>query len=221
MRVTVLELPAVWERPTLDRVERLLDAGSATDLVVLPEMSLSGYVSPARDFDATPFAEAIDGPTARLCEALAKNRGIHLCAPLALREGNKVYNAMILYGAEARFVYRKRHPWFPEEWAMPGPYEAPIVELNGLRITIAVCFDLWFLSHLEADLLLFPSAWVEQPDGRRARLQSLAKVANAWIANPNWGPGVVRVPGQGGSCIVSPDGSYVLAKSGRADLSIE
>lgn len=204
----------------MDRVSRLLDRGPDTDLVVLPEMSLSGYVSPQRSFDATPFAEAIDGPTARMCEAFARARGIHLCAPLVLREGKKVYNAMVLYGNQAQFVYRKRHPWYPEEWAMPGPYDAPIVELHGLRITIAVCFDLWFLSELEADLLLFPSAWVEQKDLRRERLQRLAKVTNAFVANANWGPGIVRVAGQGGSCIVGPNGDYVLARDGRADLPI-
>jgi predicted amidohydrolase len=232
MRVTVLELPATWAESmqVLDDVEARLAAGPATDLAVLPEASIHGYVSPERDFDLARFAEPIDGPTARRCATIAALQRVHLVAPLVLREGGATYNAMACFDprGELVFVYRKRHPWMPETWATPGPLPPPLVELHGRRITIAICYDLHFIAddaahELEAaDLLLFPSAWVEHPDVRPARLANLARRFALHIVNANWAPGVVRVSGQGGSCIIGPDGTLLAraAPAGRIDLEL-
>jgi len=232
MRVTVLELAASWGAPAavLAEVDARLAAGPATDLVVLPEAALHGYVSPAGDFDLARFGEAIDGPTARRCAELAAAHGVHLVASLVLREADALYNAMTCFDprGELAFVYRKRHPWFPEVWATPGPWRPPVVELCGERVTIAVCYDVHFLTldavpELEAaSVLLFPSAWVEQPDTRAAHLAQIARRFGVAIVNANWGEGVVRVPGQGGSCVLGPDGA-VLARAtpgGRIDVWI-
>ena len=231
MRLTVLELPATWGEPMhmLDDVAARLAAGPATDLVVLPEASLCGYVSRAGSFDLAPFAEPIDGPIARRCAALAADRELHLVAPLVLREGAAIYNAMACFDprGEVAFVYRKRHPWFPEAWATPGPTAPPLVELGGRTITIAICYDVHFLGsdavrELDAaDLLLFPSAWVEEPDNRVSHLAGLARRFDLHVANANWAPGVVRVPGQGGSCVVGPDGAVIArATAGRLDFAL-
>jgi predicted amidohydrolase len=228
MRVTVLELPASWAAPAavLAGVDARLAHGPPTDLVLLPEAALHGYVSPAGDFDLSRFGEPLDGPTATACAALAAARGVHLVASLVLREGGAYYNAMTCFDprGELAFVYRKRHPWFPETWATPGPHAPPLLELGGHVVTIAICYDLHFAAQdatreLEAaDVLLFPSAWVERPDRRADRLAQLARRFGVHVANANWGPGVVRVPGQGGSCIVAPDGAVTLATAGRIDL---
>ncbi|HEX4452310.1 MAG TPA: carbon-nitrogen hydrolase family protein [Kofleriaceae bacterium] len=227
MRVTVLELAAVWDSrdAVLAEVANRLAAGPPTDLVLLPEQALTGYVSPARDFDLTRFAEPIDGPTARAIADLAVAAHTHLVAPLVLREGSAIYNAMVCFDARGAlvFAYRKRHPWLPETWATPGPSPAPVVTIAGKRVTIAICYDLHFLADdlaPDVDVLLFASAWVERPDSRPQRLASLARAAGITIANANWAPGVVRVPGQGGSCIVAPDGSVTAIRGDRLDAEL-
>lgn len=231
MRVTVLELPASYGAPrrVLDEVDARLAAGPPTDLVLLPEAALHGYVSPRGDFDLARFAEPLDGPTARACAALARRRGVHLVSPLVLREGDHRYNAMIGLSpaGEVELVYRKRHPWFPETWATPGPSAPPVLAVDGVAVTIAICFDLHFLPEdaaaqlAAADLLLFPSAWVEEPDTRAAHLSALAREFGLHIANANWSPGVVRVPGQGRSCVVAPDGAVTTAApAGRLDVEL-
>jgi predicted amidohydrolase len=229
MRVTVLELAASWAEPArrLDEVETRLAAGPATSLVLLPEASLAGYVSADGDTDLAPFAESIDGATARRCAAISAARSIHLVAPLVLREGGSFYNAMACFDprGDLAFVYRKRHPWLPETWATPGGERPPVVEIDGHAITIAICYDVHFLhadaaSELaRADVLLFPSAWVEEPDLRAPRLAALARRFELSVVNANWGPGVVRVPGQGGSCVIGPDGRIVARapSCGRID----
>ncbi|MDB5213662.1 MAG: 5-aminopentanamidase [Myxococcaceae bacterium] len=221
MRVTVLELPATWGDPqaALAAVASELERGPATDLVLLPEASLSGYVSATGDFDLAAFAEPIDGPTARAVAALARRHRVHLVAPLVLAEEGRHYNAMVAFDRDGEpvFTYRKRHPWFPETWASAGPLPAPTVAIEGVRVTIAVCFDVHFLREDAADaldaadLLLFPSAWVEEEDSRASMLAALARRHRIAVANANWGPGVVRIAGQGGSSVLDAGGS-VLAR---------
>ena len=232
MRVTVLELAASWGEPqrVLTEIDARLAHGQPTDLVVVPEAALHGYVSAAGDFDLTRFAEPIDGPTARGCADLAMARGVHLIASLVLREDDALYNAMTCFApsGELVFVYRKRHPWMPETWATAGPLPPPVVEINGHTVTIAVCYDVHFLRRdavreLEAaDVLVFPSAWVERPDTRAQRLQRLAQQFGVHVINANWAAGVVRVPGQHGSCVIAPDGSLVACAqpAGRLDTTV-
>jgi predicted amidohydrolase len=231
VRVTVLELAASYGDPArvLAEIDARLTAGPPTDLVVIPEAALHGYVSRARDFDLSRFAEPLDGPTARATAALAARHGVHLLGSLVLREGDALYNAMICFDprGELAFTYRKRHPWLPETWATAGSEPPPVVTIAGVQVTIAICFDIHFVAGdaagelAAADLLVFPSAWVERPDTRAELLAALARQFDLYVANANWAPGVVRVPGQGGSCIVAPDGSVEVAPLlGRLDREL-
>lgn len=234
MRVTVIELPATYGDPAraLELVAGSLAAGPPTDLVLLPETSLTGYVSPALDFDLTRFAEPIDGPTASALSALARRHRTHLFGPLILAEDGAYYNATIGFDPDGRRVmtYRKRHPWIPEEWATAGREPYPLVDVGGKKLTIACCYDVHFLAdeaaHTldRADLLLFPSAWVEEVTTRPRRLRALAKTHRVAIAAANWGRGAeLAVLGQGGSAILDSSGAElarVAAGTLRADATI-
>lgn len=219
LRVTVLELSATWadSRAALATVDAELGRGPETDLVLLPEASLTGYVSPDGSFDLTPHAEPIDGPTARAVAELAQRHRTSIVAPLVLSEGGAFFNAMVAFDrrGEPLFSYKKRHPWFPETWATAGTEPAPVVEIEGVVVTIAICFDVHFLAAeataaLEAaDLLLFPSAWVEDEDSRPTMLGELARRHRIAIANANWGAGVVRIAGQGSSSIRDASGTVL------------
>ena len=229
VRLTVLELPARFGAASavLDDVDRALATGGATDLVLLPEAALHGYVSPRGDFDLTRFAEPLAGQTATRAAAIARAHRTHLVTPLVLREPAGVFNAIACFDPSGApcFVYRKRHPWFPETWASPGPEPHPIVELAGVTITAAICFDVHFLADeaaselAAADLLLFPSAWVEEVDSRPQLLGELARRFEVHVANANWAAGDVVVPGQGGSSIVGPRGE-VIARGSRIDVEL-
>lgn len=233
MRVSVIELPATWgeAQPALELVDRVLTEGPATDLALLPEMSLRGYVSTAIEFDLTSFAEPIDGPTALALAALARKHSTHVVGPLVLAEGGALFNATIGFAPDgSRFLlYKKRNPWIPEEWATAGADPYPLFTLGGVKITVACCYDLHFLAREAketldaADLLLFPSAWVEERDSRPRRLAALARTYRIAVAAANWGPGILHVKGQGGSMILDARGE-VLARvepgAVRADARI-
>jgi predicted amidohydrolase len=221
VRVSVLELPARWGEPhvALAEVDRLLASGP-TDLVIVPEMAFSGYVSPQGDFDLSRFGEPLDGPTIHSARDLAHRHGITLVTPLVLEERGHLYNAAVVVSPEGVLAtYRKRHPWFPEAWATPGQAVPPLFHVGDVVVTIAICFDGHFLPDdgaavlAEADLLVFTSAWVDEEESRMPMLRSLARGFEIAVANANWGPGVVEVPGQGGSCVLDRRGEVVARVS--------
>ena len=230
LRVSVLELPARWGEPeeALDEVDRLLEAGP-TDLAILPEMALCGYVSPDADFDLTCFAEPIDGPTMRAVAEVSRRHQAHLVVPLVLAEDGALFNAAIVVDPDGRVVttYRKRHPWIPERWATAGALAPPLFDIDGITATIAICYDGHFLPDdaadvlQKADLLVFTSAWVDEEDSRVPLLRGIARHFGVTVANANWAEGIVSVSGQGGSCIIDPRGDVVAAVAGpgggRAD----
>jgi predicted amidohydrolase len=227
LRVTVVEMPASWGEPehALRLADAALAAGPPSDLVLLPEACLTGYVSPELDFDLSRFAESVDGPTARALAELARRRRTHVVGPLVLEEDGARFNATVAFDPDGRrtFLYKKRHPWIPERWATPGPDPHPLVRIGGVAVTVACCFDVHFVAHEAgatldaADLLLFPSAWVEEgEDTRLARLAAIARAHDVAVAAANWGPGVVHVPGQGGSAILDARGEVLARVRGGA-----
>ena len=220
MRITLLQLPARWNEvaASLALVDQLLSAAPAGELVLLPEASLTGYVSPRGDFDLARFAEPPDGPTAQALAALARKHRCALVGPLIERNGDQLFNTLIGFDRSGNQIlsYRKRHPWYPEQWATAGEDEYPTISLADRTVTCAICFDLHFLADEvpRAELLLFASAWVDdEGDARTPALQALARQAGMAIANANWGEGEPRLPGQGASMAIDKQGN-ILVRAG-------
>lgn len=226
IRLAAFELPHAYGEPAaaLARVEALLQAHPGLDLVLLPELALTGYLSPEFSCDLQPFAEPLDGPTAGRLSNLARAHQTALAGPLVEREGDRLFNTTLVFDREGRRLahYRKRHPWYPETWATPGEAEPALFEIAGIPATIATCFDAQFLADerppaLEAaKLLLFPSAWVDTGNTRGPLLARLARLFKVAILNANWGEGVPRIHGQGGSMALDATGRR-LARTRTTD----
>jgi 5-aminopentanamidase len=232
VRVCALELPARWNEraKVLADVDRVLSESPPASLVLLPEACLDGYISPRAECDLSPFAEGQDGPACRALSGLARKHACHLAGSFVERDGARCYNALAVFGPDGAVVarYRKRHPWFIEEWATPGDAPPPVFDVGGLRVTVAMCFDVHFLEEdaasqlREADVLLFPSAWVEEAaDTRDTLLPELARAFDVAIVNANWGPGSPRIIGQGASRIVGRDGAVLARAKGPGRLEAD
>lgn len=235
MDLTALQLPARFgaAREQLAFTEALLESGPRTDLVLLPEASLTGYVSGEGNFDLTAFAEPIEGPTRAALAHLAKRFDCLVLGPVIERATSGLFNTLlgITPAGTTLIHYRKHHPWMPEKWATPGPGPAQIVTWRGKKLLAAICFDAHFLSSdaggalEEADLLLFPSAWVDDEDGdsRPGLLKGLAQAHRVAVLNANWGKGRPLVRGQGGSLFIDAEGELrarLETKTGRLDVTL-
>jgi 5-aminopentanamidase len=216
MRLSLLELPHRFgdAQGQLQLVDDLLSRRE-TDLALLPEAGLTGYVSPDFNFDLSAFAEVTSGPTTQALSQLAKKHACYLVGPLIERAGADFFNSCVGFTPDGALWlhYQKRHPWFVETWARPGSNLLPLVKALGFTFAVAICFDVHFLAAesaeqlKQADVLLFPSAWTEEgADSRPQLFQRLSEEFGLSIANANWGVGIPGVAGQGDSMLWTPSG---------------
>ncbi|MCO6058476.1 nitrilase family protein [Pseudomonas sp. MOB-449] len=189
-------------------------------VVVLPELAQSGYVF--QDLaEAQASAEALDGPTLQLWQALARELEIVIVGGFCERlDEQRVANSAALVDATGlRALYRKAHLWDAESTIFTAGNEPPpVVETAFGRIGVMICYDLEFPEWVRlpalagADLLCAPVNW---PDGPRppmerpaevVRVQANAAVNRLFIAACDR-HGIERgVNWVQGSVIVDPDG---------------
>jgi len=146
----------------LARASELLAASAESDLVVLPELFLSGY----QLHDVEPLAIELDGAEVGALREAARRAGTALIVGAAERIADGVANSAICIDAagELAGVYRKTHLFGAERDAyVPGDSLAPIA-LDGRALGVMICFDMEFpevartLAAQEAELLVTISA---------------------------------------------------------------
>jgi hypothetical protein len=194
VRVAGIQLDVSWEDPAanLARVEpRIADAAAAgARLIVLPEMFATGFSMASVEMAA--HAEAIRSALA----ALARRHRVWLLAGYAEPGAERPHNACSLVdpdGGEA-LHYRKLHPF-----SLAGEHEhydagttLPTAEVEGVRVTPTICYDLRFPEIYRAaadrtDLFVVIASW---PDRRSFAWRTLRAGPRH---RPPGGAGVNRV----------------------------
>jgi predicted amidohydrolase len=128
----------------LAKMKEILTSSSENDVdvLVLPELANSGYVFNSRE-EAYSLSETIpDGDFSRHLMEWSKGGGL-VVAGLCERDNGDLYNSAAIFGnGEHLTTYRKIQLFNKEkEWFLPGNKEPPVVEHNGHRYGIMVCFD--------------------------------------------------------------------------------
>jgi predicted amidohydrolase len=142
-------------------------AAQGVELLVFPEMFLSGYNIGAAA--VTRLAEAADGPSARQVAQIAKAHGLAIIYGYPERgEDGRIYNAAQLIDTQGQRLgnYRKTHLFGELDRSMfsQGCETCPVIELNGWRLGLLICYDLEFpenarrLALAGADLIVVPTA---------------------------------------------------------------
>ena len=142
------------------------------DLVVLPEMAVSGYTFADRAAVARA-AEAPDGETYRALARVARTNRCWLVCGFPERDADRLFNsAMVLDPSGARvFVYRKTLLYDADlPWATPGDSGYRAFDTEAGRFGVGICMDLnddrfvaWTGS-ADLDAIAFPTNWVEDPN---------------------------------------------------------
>ncbi len=142
-------------------------------LLVLPEGSLVEFI---QDPSApTRTAEPLDGPFTTGILAASRRYGLAIAAGTFTPHEGRVRNTLIVAEhGELLATYHKVHLYdafsFLESDTIAAGSEAPpVVEIDGLSIGFATCYDLRFpelfrgLLSRGAELLAVPAAWVSGP----------------------------------------------------------
>jgi len=188
--------PEINRRLCENALVRAFDEGA--DLVVLPELIVSGYGTDASRLSA--IAEPVPGPTTEAWARIAQSVGGYIVGGLCERDGDRLFNTAVAVGPEGVIGhYRKAHLFAEEKHTFaPGDLGFPLVQSRFGTIGICVCYDLRFVEVVRlmalqgAELICVPTAWLagfdEQhwdsegmsPQGRGAEVQ--ANLNQAFIA---------------------------------------
>ena len=148
----------------LDSVLSQLDSVQC-DLLVLPELAMTGYQFISQEEVATLSEPVPGGPTTQRLLDFARSREIFLVAGLPERSENRFYNSAVLVGPTGFIgVYRKAHLFYEETlFFSPGDTGFHVWDIGQAKIGILICFDWYYpeaartLALMGADILCHPS----------------------------------------------------------------
>lgn len=203
----------------LDRLTRCLEQNPC-DLLLLPELSLCGYLFEDRRQLAACAQEVPAGPAVRAVAQLSGRYGRTVVFGLAEKEGDRIYNTAVIV-SKGRYIgkYRKIHlSDFEKKYFDPGQENA-VFTVDGVRIGVQICFDLWFpeVSRRQirqgADLLLALANFGGETTCHIARVRAIENLTPLVLCNR---VGRETIPGMdaeflGKSAIINAAGQYLVA----------
>ncbi|MBK6345843.1 MAG: amidohydrolase [Bacteroidales bacterium] len=229
LNLTIIQAPLVWadKKANLAYFSRTLAPLSGkTDLIVLPEMFATGFVTEPHE-----VAEPINGPVMQWMASTASDLGCVVTGSVTIAEKGRYYNRLIWMQPDGNYsAADKRHLFTMgnEHLRFTAGSEPVITELKGWKFKPLVCYDLRFPvwsknrftnGNYEYDVLLYVANW---PASRSFVWKSLL-TARA-IENMAYCAGVNRIgddghglPHTGDSCVLDFKGrELVKAPVGEA-----
>ena len=168
MRVALAQFTATTEPSqnlgvVLEQLALAADGGA--HLVVFPEAMICSFARPRAE-----AAEALDGPWASAIRAAAAAAGITVVVGMFTPgSSGKVRNTLLVTGPGVEAHYDKLHlfdayGYRESEQIEPGD-ELVLVEIDGVSVGLATCYDLRFpeqfkaLANQGARVIVVPSSW--------------------------------------------------------------
>jgi len=205
---------------------------TSADLIVLPELSLSGYLFKTND-EVLACAETIPGPSSDMFYALAKKTQtsyiygcIEKADPKAVvaDESAECYNSSVYINPQGEIrTYRKAHLFNREKiHFIPGNNPFFIFDVQGISVGMLICFDHMFpeaartLTLLGAQIICHPSNLVLSGYAQATTLARSIENRIFWILANRIGTesaGSVTCTYTGGSQITDPNGSVLISSS--------
>lgn len=230
MKVAVAQIPVVMGKKEAN-VETIFGAvleasRKRCDVVVLPECSLTGWLSSA----ARAGAEPVPGPLTECLSEAARRYRIAVVVGFEEREGARIYNSAVLIDRKGRMLARHRKINELEIglrlYTRGSSLE--VADLDGRRVALHICADSWIpeitdaLYCMGARVIFSPCAWAIQPGGEECNIAWIretyaarAKGKDLFIVSPNGvgkvteGPWKGRIL-QGHSLVTGPGGKNLL-----------
>jgi predicted amidohydrolase len=159
MRIALLQYPIEWANPQANTGlldERLAAIAGKADMAVVPEMFSTGFCT-----DRPDLAEPWGGATCQALQQMADRYGMAIAGSMIVRVGgserektSELRNRGFLFRPKNEPQYYDKHHLYKSggeaEYFTPGQ-ERPIFEYLGVKIRLAVCYDLRFPVWLRQD----------------------------------------------------------------------
>lgn len=229
MKVTLLQMDLQWANPAANRETAeavLLGTSPGSDLYVLPEMWSTGFATQPEG-----IAESANSESWRWMQSMAARTGAAVAGSIAVQATDGTYrNRFYFVKPDGTTVHYDKHHLFTyggEHHRYTAGQERVVVEWQGVRFLLQVCYDLrfpiWARNGLMAagtadyDCILYVASW---PTPRVEAWNTLLR-ARA-IENQCYVLGVNRVGTDptchycGGTAFVDPYGTATRCPDGQS-----
>lgn len=159
------------KKANLDKMVAYIDeaAEKHVDLICFPELCSTGYSPELIGEKYLELAEEPEGETFQILSKKAKEYGMYIGAPIALKTEmpGVLFNGMIVIDKDGKLMgtYNKTHLWAGERfWFIPGN-DYPVFDMSFGKVGFMICYDGGFpevsriLALNGAELILCPSAF--------------------------------------------------------------
>ena len=221
LKLTLVQTALHWgdAEANLRHFDTLLKGTPPTDLIILPEMFNTGFITLPE-----PVAETMDGKTMAWLREKARELGAAIVGSLIIRENGNYYNRLIFMLPDGNFVhYDKRHLFSMagEHHRFARGMERKVVQYKGWNILPLICYDLrfpawsknsWQQGKYEYDLLIYIANWPEARSHPWRSLLPARAIENiACVAAVNRvGIDGNGLPHSGDSAVIDPKGNLIL-----------
>jgi omega-amidase len=147
MKIGLAQINPLWEDKEKNKtkiLDLLKDVDlTSVDLLVFPELTLTGFTMRSRS-----FAETLDGPSLDFFAVFASSQKSDIIFGLIEKSGENYFNSLIHINTSGEVVakYRKIHPFsFTGEDRFYAAGSEPVMtKLSGYQFGLSICYDLRF-----------------------------------------------------------------------------
>lgn len=229
MKVALLQYSPVWENKKANQtkiLEILSSYNDSFDLLILPEMTLSGF-----SMNTHLNAEPINGESFSFFSKLAIDRCTNVFAGIVEKSKSKPYNTLVHINDKGKLLklYRKIHPFsFANENKYFSAGKRPaITKVKNFSIGLSICYDLRFPElyrkyakkkvHLIVNIANWPDTRIEH---WKLLLKSRAIENQCYIAAVNRVGKDIKLNYNGYSSVIDPMGNEIISNANDEILLI-
>jgi len=191
----------------------LLKAKQPVDLILLPEMFTTGFISTPEDIPESMQEKAISW-----LRHTAVKLNCRIAGSIIVSEDNTFYNQLICaHPSSETDYYNKRHLFrmAGEEEQYSRGLQRTVSEIKGWRICWQICYDLrfpvWCRNQGDYDILVFAANWpASRGDGWKALLRARAIENQCYVVGVNIiGKDGNNISYHGDSSVIDPKGHRI------------
>ncbi len=235
MEIGLVQYNPAWEDKAgnRERINRLLaKEHSEAEVLIFPEMTLTGFTMEASD-----FAEGLFDESFKYFSGLAIEKKSHVLAGIIESKENKFYNSLLHINktGELAKVYRKIHPfsYSTEDKHYARGTEIVASKIEGWNTGFSICYDLRFpelyrhYAKERAELIAVIANWpVTRIEHWRTLLKARAIENQCYVAGVNRTGNDPALKYNGFSSVFDPMGNEIIFSEDKekiltAEISIE
>ena len=219
MKIVLVQYNPIWEdkESNKKKILQLLNGLKDVELIVFPEMSLTGFTMKSNE-----MAEGIQGESFRYFSSMAKEKSSDIFAGIIEKRNKRIYNTLIHIKSDGKLIklYRKVHPfsYSGENKHFNAGVRPAMTKIKKWKIGLTICYDLRFpelfrkygkkRAHLIVNIANWPDTRIEH---WRTLLKARAIENQCYVAGVNRVGDDPKLKYPGFSSLFDPMGKEIIA----------